>query len=189
MQVRKRIQLGIMLLMLLTSVLGPTQSIYAQEVPTDTVLSQAPAAPAVQHEVFLPLVSNSGTGVEPTPTPTVTPTATPRPPLELTPGPVTEPRPDPDRAEVVRPQDGNCPAGTHLVHASGIHGLFAADTEETIDDLDYTCEPNQTADAASCGPNGTAVVVGGVAACSCADGYVGASCQLWAGRPAGRRRL
>ena len=178
MQVRKRIQLSIMLLVLLTSILGPAQSTYAQEIPTDTDRPQAPAAPAIQHEVFLPLVSNNGLDAEATPTPT--PTGTPRPPLELTPGPVTEPRPDPDREDVQYPENGICPAGTHLVHSSGILGLFAADSEEIIDDIDYTCEPDQAADAAACGAQGTPVVIGGVAACSCAEGYAGAACQLCA---------
>ena len=76
--------------------------------------------------------------------------------------------------------DGVCPAGTHLMHVSGLAGLV--DPEEFQPDVQgwdgYGCFPDETTDAISCGAHGAASVIDGVAVCSCEEGFVGAQCQL-----------
>lgn len=77
------------------------------------------------------------------------------------------------------PRGGVCPAGYHLVHASGRLGITAPDTEEYRDG-DYRCLPNMSLEDVSCSAFGEAVIIDGVATCACAEGYAGESCTLCA---------
>lgn len=78
--------------------------------------------------------------------------------------------------------DGTCPAGTHLQHASGTLGIIDPDTfaPGPIAWSDYHCEPNQLPATLVCGAHGEAVAVGPTAACACAEGYAGDSCEVCA---------
>lgn len=132
-------------------------------------------------QVFLPLVNGgSGSGNSVTPTPTVTPT--PSPTINVTPGPVSEPRSDPDPAEIVYPQNGICAPGTHLVHLGrGWANYVVGDDEgQALVDSDYRCAPDQTLADAQCSARGTPVLLGGQAACQCEAGYAGATCNICA---------
>jgi hypothetical protein len=77
------------------------------------------------------------------------------------------------------PRGGSCPAGTHLVHSSGETGIVDPDTV-LYRDADYACVPDEALPADRCGPHGRPVLVNGVAACACANGYGGRTCQLCA---------
>lgn len=136
-----------------------------------------PAGQAQAVNLYLPLISSIGGPSGPTPTPTLTPP--PLPPLTLTPGAATAPLADPDQTRGQPPQQGQCPAGTHLV--SRENGLVPFLTEEeTIYDADYTCAADEPPAAVACSVHGQPTVVGGVAACSCSQGYAGASCDICA---------
>ncbi len=157
------------------------QIAYAQ-----TTSDTQPESQQMEQKVYLPIISSAVGASTPAVTPTPAATSTPLPPLTLTPGPVTSPQPNPDES-VVYPSNGQCPSGTHLVHASDGMGVFQASDEslddsqiEVINDNDYRCVPDQTLDAIFCGTYGQATLVGGVAACSCEMGYAGASCNVCA---------
>lgn len=94
-------------------------------------------------------------------------------------GPVSDVLPDPDAGILVRPDNGACPAGTHLVHNSGLPGIYEPDTD-IYADTNYTCEPDQTLADAGCSAKGTAILSNGVAGCACKTGYAGASCNVCA---------
>ena len=81
-------------------------------------------------------------------------------------------------APLIRPSGGNCPVGAHLVHISGERGIVDPDTRE-YDDAEYRCEPDQQLKDAAC-VNGRAVLVDGVAACACPEGYAGPRCEICA---------
>lgn len=90
-------------------------------------------------------------------------------------------------ADEGRPHAGICVAGTHLVHVSGERDIVDADTRE-YDDAEYRCVPDQRLEDTTC-INGRSVIVDGVAACRCAEGYAGAECRVCApGYEPGPRR-
>lgn len=78
--------------------------------------------------------------------------------------------------------DGTCPAGTHLQHADGTLGIVDPDTfaPGPVSWSEYHCEPNQLPSSLVCGTHGEAVAVGPTAACACAEGYAGDSCEVCA---------
>jgi hypothetical protein len=173
----QKITLPLGLLLALLCLVGLSRPTYAQDV-----------------NLYLPSIrSVGGTSDAPppteTPTATATPTATstPLPPFSLTPGAVIAQLPNPDQESGVRPTGGQCPSGTHLVHAADGLGVFIAadellddEAEETINDNDYRCVPDQTVADISCGAHGQPTVINGVAACACDTGYAGASCTVCA---------
>ncbi|MCB0188475.1 MAG: hypothetical protein KDE31_29595, partial [Caldilineaceae bacterium] len=80
--------------------------------------------------------------------------------------------------EVIATDSGRCPTGYHLVNKIGAFSVIdPADSDDDSDWSDYGCRANQTLEGAACGAHGTALLVGGMAACSCDAGYVGAQCD------------
>jgi hypothetical protein len=79
--------------------------------------------------------------------------------------------------------DGSCPSGMHLVHtASGSQGIVDPDTFMPSPQAwaEYHCATNSSPTALSCGLHGQASASEGVAACECAEGYAGDSCNVCA---------
>lgn len=167
----------ILSLLLLLGALGLFFVSSIQRVAAQTGSEGQPAGQGQAVNLYLPLISSSGGPSGPTPTPTVTPP--PLPPLTLTPGAATAPLADPDPARGQPPQEGQCPAGTHLVRTPDGLAPFLTE-EETINDADYTCVADEALDAVACGVHGQPTLVGGIAACSCSQGYAGASCEICA---------
>lgn len=80
--------------------------------------------------------------------------------------------------ELVATDLGSCPSGYHLVNKIGAFSVIdPADSDENSDWSDYGCRANQTLETAACGAYGTALLIGGMAACRCDAGYVGAACD------------
>lgn len=77
------------------------------------------------------------------------------------------------------PTGGNCPAGSHLVSATGAPGIDEPDTS-IYTDAEYLCVPDETVADVTCSAFGTASVMEGTAVCGCQEGYTGASCELCA---------
>ena len=104
---------------------------------------------------------------------------TTEPPPDVTPGPVTDFLPEPDDVEVVRPQGGMCTTDSHLVDDTGAPDIFAPDTI-AYQDADYRCVPDGDPTTLSCSSHGNPTLSDGVAACSCNEGYAGATCDVCA---------
>ncbi|MEM7132382.1 MAG: hypothetical protein AAF702_39130 [Chloroflexota bacterium] len=183
--------------------LATSATMYGQ---SETAVNSQSSSRQGNGNVFLPLISSGETSgqastetpttapttastLAPTPTPTATstdvseeqPTSTatatlPPPPVV---GNISDRLPNPDADNVVRPVNGSCPDGTHLRHVSGQVSIIDPDTA-SFDANDYTCEADETAADIDCGTNGTAIVVDGIAACSCAAGYAGSTCSVCA---------
>ena len=100
--------------------------------------------------VFLPIINGGGdpgNGVTSTPTAISTSliTVTPTPTFDLTPRPVSPPGADPDVGEIIRPQNGNCPAGTHPVRLGGtwLQEWIEDDEGEIITGDGFQCVPRR----------------------------------------------
>ncbi|MCB0112477.1 MAG: hypothetical protein KDD84_00220, partial [Caldilineaceae bacterium] len=89
------------------------------------------------------------------------------------------------------PVGGRCAADMHLVNrAAGAPGIAHLDPAgymdntptgpDTYNDADYVCVPNQRPEDISCGAHGQSALADGVAACVCAEGYGGATCNVCA---------
>ena len=83
--------------------------------------------------------------------------------------------------ETVATDAGSCPSDFHLVNTIGAFTVIDVDTDDaTTDWSEYGCRANETLESAACGEHGTALMMGGNAACSCSEGYVGAQCNVCA---------
>jgi len=73
----------------------------------------------------------------------------------------------------------DCPPGSHLLHASGIHGVPDPDTFDPRDasGADFQCVADTTCDDLACSENGRCVVEDGEPVCVCRRGYVGDGCE------------
>ena len=81
--------------------------------------------------------------------------------------------------ETIATDLGSCPDGYHLVNQIGAFSIIdPATLDETSDWAGYACRANQTLEMAACSEHGTPQLIGGVAACACDEGYVGAQCNV-----------
>ncbi|MEO8671007.1 MAG: calcium-binding EGF-like domain-containing protein [Tahibacter sp.] len=88
----------------------------------------------------------------------------------------------PAHAQTTGSAPGTCPSGTHAVSVSGFLESIEADsaTPGPANPADIRCVPNTSPTALMCGSHGSAISIGGAAACSCSDGYAGDSCNVCA---------
>ncbi|HEX9734559.1 MAG TPA: serine hydrolase [Thermoanaerobaculia bacterium] len=74
---------------------------------------------------------------------------------------------------------GECAAGEHLQHRSGLPGIFNPDTfgATVAEWAEYSCVADEVCERSRCSSFGACQVVGGEAVCACLPGYAGDRCE------------